>query len=62
MKIIKFVERILTCLDIRQLLGMEIWFCHLFTGIHEAETKKKKYRIKRIFDKKRLMKLLFFIS
>ena len=51
-------EDIELCLDIRQLLGMEIWFCHLFTGIHEAETTRKKmpHQKKNIFDKKRLMK------
>ena len=51
-------EDIELCLDIRQLLEREIWFCNLFTGIHEAETTRKKipYQNKNIFDKKRLLK------
>ena len=49
-------EDIELCLDINQLLGKEIWYCHDFKGIHEAESTRKKIlnQQKSYSDKKRL--------
>ena len=50
-------EDIELCLDIRQFLKKEIWFCHQFSGIHEAETTKIKFNAQRknIYDNKRII-------
>ncbi len=49
-------EDIELCLDINQLLGKEIWYCHNFKGIHEAESTRKKFsnQQKNTLDKRRL--------
>lgn len=57
-------EDIELCLDIRQFLRKEIWFCNQFSGIHEAESTRKTIpkQQRNIYDKKRIKKryLKFF--
>ena len=51
-------EDIELCLDIKELLGKEIFYCNKFKGIHEAESTRKRFpkQQKSILDKRRLKK------
>ena len=54
-------EDIELCLDIKELFGKEIFYCHKLKGIHEAESTRKRVpnQQKSILDKRRLKKRYF---